>query len=60
MGARDGKLSMIKTYHDALLHHMEFHTPKNFLKDVVKIMAIEKGLPKRVGQKDAEKFFGRL
>lgn len=60
MGARDGKLSSIKTYQDALLHHMQFGTPKNALKDLVKIVAVEKGLPKRVGEKDAEEFFGRL
>jgi hypothetical protein len=51
---------MIKTYQDALLHHIQFHTPKSFLKDLVRMMAMEKGLPKRVGQKDAEEFFGRL
>jgi hypothetical protein len=59
MGARDGKLSMIKTYHDVGLHHMMFHTPKSFLKDLVRIIATKKGLPKRVGQKEAEGFFGR-
>ena len=60
MGARDRKLSMIKTYYDALLHHIQFHTPKSFLKDLVRTMAMEKGLPKRVGEKEAEEFFGRL
>lgn len=60
MGARDGKLSTIKTYQDAILHHLHFRTPKGFLKDLVKIMAIEKGLPKRLGTKEAEEFFGRL
>ena len=60
MGTRDGKLSLIKTYQDALLHHIQFHTPKSFLKDLVKTIAAEKGLPKRVGQKDAEEFFGLL
>ena len=58
MGARDGKLSMIKTYRDALLHHMAFGTPKTFLKDLVKAMAVQKGLPKRVGVKEAEEFSG--
>ena len=60
MGAEDGKLSLIKTYHDAFLHHMQFGTPKTFLRDLVKSMAVEKGLPKRVGIKEAEEFFGRL
>lgn len=60
MGAKEGKLSSIKTYQDALLHHMQFHTPKSFLKDLVKTIAAEKDLPRRVGQKDAEEFFGRL
>jgi len=59
-GARDGKLSLIRTYCDALLHHMNYCTPKTFLKDLVKAMAVEKGLPKRVGVKEAEEFFGRL
>jgi hypothetical protein len=58
MGARDGKLSLIKTYYHACLHHMMFHTPKIFLKDLVKTIAAEKGLPKRVGMKEAEEFFG--
>ena len=60
MGARDGQLSMVKTYQDARLHHTLFHTPKSFLKDLVRNMAVEKGLPKRVGEKEAEGFFGRL
>ena len=60
MGAREGKLSLIKTYQDAILHHMMFHTPKSFLKDLVRIMAVEKGLPKRVSEKNAVEFFGRL
>ena len=60
MGARDGKLSSIKTYQDVLLHHMLFHRPKSFFKDLLKTIAVNKGLPKRVGQKDAEEFFGRL
>lgn len=60
LGARDGKLSLIKTYHDALLHHMRFQKPKSALKDLVRTMAVEKGLPKCVGEKDAEEFFGRL
>ena len=60
MGARDGKLSLIKTYQDALLYHLHFRTPKKFVKDLVKTMATEKGLSKRVGMKEAEEFFGRL
>lgn len=60
MGARDGKLWLIKTYQAAYLHHMMLHTPKSFLKDLVKRIAMEKGLPKRVGQKEAEEFFGGL
>ena len=59
MGARDGKLSLIKTYHDALLHQFQFHTPKSFLKGLVRIIAVEKGLPKRVSVKEAEEFLGR-
>jgi hypothetical protein len=58
MGAREGKLSSIKTYQDAILLHLQFRTPKGFLKDLVKIIAIGKGLPRRVGQKDAEEIFG--
>lgn len=58
MGARDGKLSLIKTYQDALLHHMQFQTSKTFIKDLVKRMATEKGFPRRVGQKEVEEFFG--
>lgn len=57
MGARDGKLSTVKTYQDACLHHIQFHTPKTFLKDLVKTIAVEKGLPRRVGEKEAERFF---
>jgi hypothetical protein len=60
MGSRDGKLSLIKTYYDAFLHHNMYRTPKSALKDLVKTIAMEKGLSKRVGQKDAEEFFGRL
>lgn len=60
MGARDGKLSLIKTYHDVFLHHKHFGTPKSALKDLVRTMAVEKGLSNRVGQKEAEEFFGRL
>ena len=59
MGARDGKLSMVKTYRDALLHHLQFRTPKRALKDLVKTMAVEKGLPRRVGVKEAGEFLGR-
>jgi len=60
MGARDGKLSSIRTYPDALLYHIHFRTPKIFLRDLVKTIARVKGLPKRVGVKEAEEFFGRL
>ena len=48
------------TYQDAYLHHNLLHTPKGFLKDLVKRIAMEKGLPKRVGMKEVEEFFGRL
>ena len=54
------KLSLIKTLHDALLHHWQFRTQKRALRDLAKTMAAEKGLPKCVGQKDVEEFFGRL
>jgi len=60
LGARDGKLSLIKTYHDAFLHHNLYHTPKGFLNDLVRNMAVEKGLSHRIGHKEAEEFFGRL
>ena len=60
MGARDGKLSLIKTYRDALIHHMHFRTSKRALKDLVKAMAVEKGLSKRAGVKEAEEFFGGI
>jgi hypothetical protein len=60
MGARDGKLSLIKTYQDTFLHHMIFHTPKTFLRDSVRTWAVEKRLSKRVGQKEAEEFLSAL
>ena len=60
MGARDGKLYLIRMYQDAILHHRTYGTSKKILKDLVKRIAMEKGLAKMVGQKQAEEFFGRI
>jgi len=60
MGAREGKLSLIKTYQDAILHHLQFPTQKGFLKGLVRRIAMGKGLPKRVGVEETEDFFGRI
>lgn len=57
MGATDGKLSGIRTYNDAINHCNVFCTRRDALKDLVKIMAHAKGLPKRVGEKQAAEFF---
>jgi hypothetical protein len=57
MGANQAKLSLIRTYQDANLPHLGFGSPKSALRDLVKIVAVEKGLPNRVGQKEAEEFF---
>jgi len=43
-----------------LISSRQFGTPKTFLKDLVKTIAAEKDLPKRVGVNEAEEFLGGL
>jgi hypothetical protein len=58
MGAVRGKLNVIRTYQDAV-GHIE-HTAngnKNFMKLIVRSLAMAKGLPSRVTAVNAEAFF---
>ena len=56
-GAIGGKLQDIRTYENALTHCDLFCSRQDALKDLIKTMAQEKGLPKRVGEKQTQEFF---
>jgi len=59
LGARSGKIQEIATYDDAVMHAM-FHCNNSLkdLKTLIRIMAGAKGLSGRIGEKQAEEFFG--
>lgn len=56
-GANAGKLYRIETYHDALEHCSLFCSRKESFKSLIKSIAEAKGLPSRVGEKQAQAFF---
>jgi hypothetical protein len=57
-GAARGKLTEIRTYQDALNLGFSNTAPKRSMKSAVRNLARAKGLPDRVGELDAQQFFG--
>ena len=57
MGAIDGKLSRISTYRDAINHCRIFCSRREDFNNLIKHIAQAKGLPQRVGEKQAAEFF---
>ncbi len=57
LGAVDSSLHTVATYQDAI-HHVEFFCNRRAsdLKTLIRALAIAKGLPKRVGEQQAQKF----
>jgi hypothetical protein len=54
-----GKLTIIRTYEEAVDHCGIYCSGKTPLQQLVKTMAQAKGLPKRVGEKQAQAFFAK-
>jgi hypothetical protein len=58
-GASQGKLTIIKTYRDALDHvESTCGGTRGGYSEIIRAMAIAKGLPKRSGEKQIGDFFG--
>ena len=56
-GADDGKLSVVRTYRDALEHCTLFCTNRSAVESLVRALAQAKGLPQRVSEKQSAEFF---
>jgi len=56
-GADEGKLQVVGTYQDAINHCSMYCTTRDAIKDLIKTLAQAKGLPNRVGEAQAERFF---
>lgn len=56
-GAVEGNLTLISTYRDALRHCVLYRVRKVDLEKLITSLAQAKGLPQRVGEKQAEEFF---
>ncbi len=56
-GASRGKLFAIRTYGEAIQHCLHFCTQRSAIKDLIKSLAQAKGLPERVGERQAAEFF---
>lgn len=57
LGALDGRLQILRTYQDSLLHAQIYCTRAADMKTLITSLARAKGLPQRVGELQAAKFF---
>lgn len=57
-GANEGKLHVIRTYEDALNHVALYcRGRKEDFREIIKMLAVTKGLPARSGNKECDAFF---
>lgn len=58
-GASPGKLFVLRTYSEAISHADRYSGVKSDYKSIIRSMAEAKGLPARVGAKQAAQFFAK-